>query len=174
MRWIRTVPSKPLRREQVAPARDTVTPARLRRAQGLFLSLLHDLCSWAGRTYGPVSADYYSLPTLVHIYDPRERLSRYVDPDVLLVWEEALRPWFQSAQTVRELDFDDDGELTADDAIHDPRAGTVVLTARFTPRLRTATPGAQPRSQNAVRWELELWVDGEITRVRRAWVRRAT
>ena len=70
--------------------------------RGICFCLLYDLCCWLAAVTRPVPEDVeeYTLSTVRDIPDPRQRLSRYVNPALLQVWEEALAPFFEIGATL--------------------------------------------------------------------------
>jgi len=66
--------------------------------RGVCFCLLYDLCCWLAGTHRAVSADVdeYTMTELRMVEDPRERLRRYVSPDLLRTWAGALQPFFTS------------------------------------------------------------------------------
>jgi hypothetical protein len=70
--------------------------------RGICFCLLYDLCCWLASVRRPVPGDVeeYTLTPLREIGDPRQRLGRYVNGTLLLSWERALEPFFESGATL--------------------------------------------------------------------------
>ena len=77
-------------------------PPTTEAMRGVCFCLLYDLCCWLASVRRPVPADVqeYTLVTLREIGDPRQRLGRYVNGTLLMSWERALEPFFESGATL--------------------------------------------------------------------------
>jgi hypothetical protein len=77
-------------------------PPTAEAMRGICFCLLYDLCCWLALVRRPVPVDVeeYTLVALREIGDPRQRLGRYVNGTLLLSWERALEPFFDSGATL--------------------------------------------------------------------------
>jgi len=77
-------------------------PPTTEAMRGICFCLLYDLCCWLASVRRPVPGDVeeYTLNGLREIGDPHQRLGRYVNSALLLSWERALEPFFESGATL--------------------------------------------------------------------------
>ena len=77
-------------------------PPTAEATRGICFCLLYDLCCWLASVRRPVPGDVeeYTLGALREIADPRQRLGRYVNGTLLMSWERALEPFFESGATL--------------------------------------------------------------------------
>ncbi len=70
---------------------------------GLCYCLLYDLCAWLAGSRWPVppGLDEYRREDLRLLSHPRERLGRYLEPQLLLTWERALTPFFEAGAILK-------------------------------------------------------------------------
>ncbi len=127
--------------------------------RGVCFCLLYDLCCWlAGHRRGVTDdVEEYSLTGLRTLEDPRERLNRYVNPDLLRSWERALSPFFTARLTL-------DPELGEAGSFQDQgrdSSGRPKAELRFANRSSVIDP-TQHRHQLPPRdWILTVWLSRE-------------
>ena len=124
--------------------------------RGVCFCLLYDLCCWLAGTHRVVSAevDEYTMTELRMVEDPRERLRRYVSPNLLRTWEGALQPFFTSGLILDpEL-----GEAGSFEEHGRDAGGRARAELRFGNRSSVVDP-AQRRHELPVRdWILTVWL----------------
>jgi Tetratricopeptide repeat len=85
--------------EEPGEAETSWTTQQRQALQGLSFSFLYDLCSWlaGNRQKIPPDVRAYGLEELRDVDSPRERLQKYVNPELLEKWEAVLKPFFDSS-----------------------------------------------------------------------------
>jgi hypothetical protein len=128
-------------------------PAAMR---GVCFCMLYDLCCWlAGHRRGvPDDVDEYSLTGLRAVEDPRERLGRYVSPELLRSWEGALKPFFTPGFTL-------DPELGEAGSFQDhgrDGSGRPKAELRFGNRSSVMDPSRRRHDLPPRDWILTVWL----------------
>lgn len=156
----------PDRRLGVPPTDD---PDRRSAAlQGLCFCFLYDLCAWLAGGQDPVPSrtSEYTLTHLRSLADPRQRLQRYVNPQLLGAWEGALGSFFARGLLLVP-DLAADTELVEEGR---RQGGSLRADLRFFSR-SSLRDGARFSPLPARRWQLTLWVSADLARVDDAAVR---
>jgi hypothetical protein len=131
--------------------------------------LLYDLCAWLAqsRQAVPPEVGEYRQETARQLTDARQRLRRYLDPALLDLWEEALRPFFEThASLTAEL-----GEVAPLTALGLEAGGEVRAELRFSEQscLVDRFGGRHPLPRRE--WALEAWLSPDLLRVENACLR---
>ncbi len=141
--------------------------------RGVCFCLLYDLCCWLAAVTRPVpeEVEEYTLSTVRDIPDPRQRLSRYVNPALLRAWEEALTPFFEIGATLEpEL-----GEAGSFQERGRERDGHVRCELRFSNRSAVIDRHQRRHPLPQDDWVLTVWLSPELGGfVENATLRRAS
>ena len=140
--------------------------------RGVCFCLLYDLCCWLASVRRPVPTDVaeYTLTGARDIPDPRERLGRYVNGALLVSWERALEPFFESGATLEpEL-----GEAGSFQERGRDAAGRLRAELRFGNRSSVLDRGQDRHELQPSDWMLTVLLSAEVDAfVENATIRRA-
>lgn len=136
------------------------SPRRVEAMRGICFCLLYDLCCWLAAVRRPVpdDVDEYTLAALREDDDPRQRLSRYVNPALLGNWERALEPFFASGATLEP-------ELGEAGSFHErgrEMDGRVRCELRFGNRSSVLDRHQRRHQLPAHDWVLTVWLSPEL------------
>lgn len=136
---------------------------RLDTLRGTCFCLLYDLNAWLARAEQPVPLELreYRLAGLRHLTDPRERLSRYVKPELLQAWQQALKPFFE-AGTALAPDLGETANLLVEGLDGE---GGALAELRFTSRSRVVDRRHRLRPLPGHDWLLRVSLASDLDRV---------
>lgn len=146
------------------------TEERLERVTALVYALLHDVAAWLSGSVEPVDLAFYPeyrLRAVADLPEPRARMARYLNPDVLESWGEVLDRWVASGFQYRPS-FGRNVRVAITDSPEGPRAE---VGFRDRSEIQTAegerlTPGR--------RWSMTLWVAEDLRQIRSVVLRDVT
>lgn len=146
------------------------TEERLERVTALVYALLHDVAAWLSGSVEPVDLAFYPeyrLRAVADLPEPRARMARYLNPDVLESWGEVLDRWVASGFQYRPS-FGRNVRVAITDGPEGPRAE---VGFRDRSEIQTAegerlTPGR--------RWSMTLWVAEDLRQIRSVVLRDVT
>lgn len=146
------------------------TQERLERVTALVYALLHDVAAWLSDSPGPVDTGFYPeyrLRTIADLPEPRARLARYLNPEVLVRWGEALDRWVGQGLQYRPS-FGRNARVAITDGPDGPRAEVT-----FRDRSEIQTP-AGDRLTPGRRWSMTVWVTDDLRQIRSVVLREVT
>lgn len=147
------------------------TEERLERITALVYALLHDVAAWLSQTVEPVDVAFYPeyrLRSVADLPEPRARLARYLDAQVLERWGEVLDRWVSRGFEYRPS-FGRNLRVAISDGLDDgPRAEVT-----FHDRSEVLTPAGE-RLTPGRRWSMTVWVAGDLRRIRSVVLREVT
>jgi tetratricopeptide (TPR) repeat protein len=159
---------EPLTREDELDP-DSELRVNMQTLRGLTFTALYDLCCWLAGANQPVpdDNDAYSLTNLRAIAWPRERLGAYVNPGLLALWDEALRPYLGSGVRLAP-ELGDDAKLIEHGL---ERGEPVRAEVQFKDRSSLLLQGGELRPVAPGDWMLTLWVSADLARIDDAMLR---
>jgi hypothetical protein len=140
--------------------------------RGLCFCLLYDLCAWLTRARRPVPAEVreYRLPAPRHLPDPLDRMRLYLNRELLVLWEQALAPFFASGASL-SLELGEAAPLRAEGL--EGGGGEVRAELRFSERSSLVDERGRRHPLPLRNWVLEAWVSSDLERVENACLRPA-
>lgn len=139
------------------------TEARLERVTALVYGLLHDVAAWLSGSVEPVDPELYPeyrLRTVADLPEPRSRMARYVAPELLESWGEALDCWVAHGFGYRPS-FGRKARVAISHGIEEGMRAEVTFQDRseiLTPEGERLTPGR--------RWAMTVWVAEDLRGIR--------
>ena len=142
---------------------------RLDTVRGTCFSLLYDLSAWlaGAKEAVPLEVREYGVTALRGLPDPRERLGRYVAPELLDAWERALGPFFAAGAALAP-DLGQTAELSVEGLEGE---GEVRAELRFTSRSSIVERGDGGQALAGQEWLLEISLAADLDRVEDARLR---
>jgi hypothetical protein len=155
--------ARPAKPSKPKPPNPQQLAERLETLRGLCFCALFDLCSWLAGARQGVGQDTpeYSLNHLRQVVDPRQRLQYYMNPQVLVRWDQVLQPFF--ATDVRMAPELGDSASLSEEGLEKGRPVRVEL--RFNNRSSLVAPGQPRQPMPREEWALTLWVSADLTRI---------
>ena len=131
--------------------------------------LLYDLCAWLARARHPVPSEVpeYRLTAIRQLPDPRERLRRYLDPELLEHWDGALLPFFETGASL-SLELGEAAPLQVAGLEAD---GEVRAELRFSELSSVLDRSGRRHPLPKRDWTLEVWLSQDLSRVEDACLR---
>lgn len=144
---------------------------RIETVHILVYSLLLDLAAWFRGTPEPLDERLfpeYALVGLRQIADPRERLGRYVNPELIAVWEPIVEGWVSAGlRYTPNVGVNMTVRIDGLEGKQTPRA-----MARFTDR--SVVELGRQRQYNDREWLLTTWFRPDLKRIENALLRPVT
>jgi hypothetical protein len=163
----------PLGRRDERPGQ--VSPEEARRQQvdrvrDLTQAFLHDLLAWLRDAYAPLEAvqfPEYRLERVRDLPDPRERMRRYVNQDLLAMWGPALDGWL--AQRLRLRASLGDATRVRVDGLEETQPAARVRLVN-----RSVIEQGNRRQESDGVWMLQLDFSPDLKRIENAELRPAS